>query len=309
MDEGTGVDRADLFRWDGCVPEYDAFGREIGEDTLSGLGGSSAAPQPVPQPAPPRPQPQPQPQPEAQAQPLPQAQPEAPGAAPQATFTIPGSYQAPAIPGPRRRRGMGGLGCLIGLVVLAVVVAGPVIALVSFVGDASDAIDDVTGVLDGGTTIDPGDDVPPPPVGIAGRSMVSEANFGAALRRIGGEGFGRPMSIRLSPDRVSMQMVKSGKLRPIVTVNYLGELDEGPTASIGGEPPTFPLATIDAGAPSRLVRASAERYPALKPNQLDYLVANADPIEGGHGWTAYYKDGKGYVSGDKRGRVERRFKP
>ena len=49
---------------------------------------------------------------------------------------------------------MSGFGCLIGLVILAAIVAGPVIAIVSFVGAADDAIDEVTGVLDGTTTID-----------------------------------------------------------------------------------------------------------------------------------------------------------
>ena len=38
--------------------------------------------------------------------------------------------------------------------ILAAIVAGPVIAIVSFVGAADDAIDEVTGVLDGTTTID-----------------------------------------------------------------------------------------------------------------------------------------------------------
>ena len=52
MAERTGVDRGVPFRWDGAVPKFDAFGREIGEDTLSGLGGSDSAPQATPQPLP-----------------------------------------------------------------------------------------------------------------------------------------------------------------------------------------------------------------------------------------------------------------
>ena len=94
------------------MPEYDAFGREIGEDTLSGLGGdpsptSSVAGSEVPIAPPPQPQPQSQPQ------------------APQpGTFTIP--TQIPGSGRPKKsRRGSSGLGCLIGLVVLAAVVAGP----------------------------------------------------------------------------------------------------------------------------------------------------------------------------------------
>ena len=36
-------DPAGAVLWDGRVPKYDAFGREIGEDTLSGLGGEAPA--------------------------------------------------------------------------------------------------------------------------------------------------------------------------------------------------------------------------------------------------------------------------
>ena len=311
MAEGTGVDRAVRFRWDGPVPKFDAFGREIGEDTLSGLGGSEPAPQATPQPVPatswsespaaatfgapvedpPAAPPQPQP------------------AAPQATFTIPGTIPVSSIPGVRRRRGMSGFGCLIGIVVLAAVVAGPIIAIVSFVGAADDAIDDVTGIIDGATTIDPAPEIDrPPPVGIAGRSMVSEANFGAALRRVGDKGLGQPLFIRLSPDRASLQMLKGNKLRPNVTLDYLGGLNLGVVSTGGSGASTFKLDSIDPGAPARLVRASAERFPALKPNQIDYLVASRDAIEGGHRWVAYFKD-KGYVLGSESGRVERRFKP
>ena len=165
-------------RWDGWVPEYDAFGREIGEDTLSGLGGSGATPQPAPQPAP------------AQSEQAAEA-----ARQPVAAAALRGAG-APARAGadvhhPRRRHvhpaaapppaPQGGLGCLIGLVVLAAVVAGPVIALVSFVGDATDAIDDVTGVLDDPAVVSPSPTARRRrPTGIAGRSMVREAELRAA---------------------------------------------------------------------------------------------------------------------------------
>ena len=91
------------------MPKYDAFGREIGEDTLSGLGGSDAAPQATPQPVPS------QSWSDAAAAatfgtPVEDRAGRAAGAAaaaaaPQATFTIPGAAPAAAIPGVRRRRG------------------------------------------------------------------------------------------------------------------------------------------------------------------------------------------------------------
>ncbi len=302
MDEGTGVDRTPRVRWDGRVPKYDAFGREIGEDTLSGLGGSGATPQPAPQPAPA------QWQQSAQAARPPVAEPPSRPPAQEPAFTAPGAGTFTP-PQPRRRR-RGGFGCLIGLVVLAAVVAGPVIALVSIVGDATDAIDDVTGVLDDPAVVVPepgGEDAPP--TGIAGRSMVREQNFAGAIRRIAGEELGRPVSIRLSPDRASMQMIKGTQLRPVVTVDFRGDFAPGPTVGIGSGPPTFPLAKVDPSAPARLVRAAAERYPALKPGRLNYLVASLDPTGGGHRWNAYYTGDGGYVAGDARGRVQGRVKP
>ena len=134
-----------------AVPKFDAFGREIGEDTLSGLGGSEPAPQATPQPVPATSWSEP-PAAATFGAPVedpPAAPPQPQPAAPQATFTIPGTIPVSSIPGVRRRRGMSGFGCLIGIVVLAAVVAGPIIAIVSFVGAADDAIDDVTGIIDG----------------------------------------------------------------------------------------------------------------------------------------------------------------
>ena len=166
---------------------------------------------------------------------------------------------------------MGGLGCLIGLVVLAAVVAGPVIALVSFVGDATRR----DRRRDRRARRTPRSMVPEPdgdggrrPSGIAGRSMVREAELRRA-RSAGsrGEELGRPMSIRLSPDRASMQMVKGGKLRPVVTVDFRGELDPGPTAGIGGAPPTFPLGE---GRPGRAGAARARRGRALPGAQAEH---------------------------------------
>ena len=119
------------------VPEYDAFGREIGENTLSGLGGDPAAPQ----------QPRVEPTP-GDARPEPATPNAEPGPeTPRITFSVPEGAPVTVLPGARRRRGRG-LGCVVGLVILAAIVAGPVIAVVGLVGSASEVIDDVTDAID-----------------------------------------------------------------------------------------------------------------------------------------------------------------
>jgi hypothetical protein len=277
-------------RWDGAVPKYDAFGREIGEDTLSGLGSGASSPAPASEPAP---------------APGPVAGPadgwtepsgaEAPSAAaPQPTFTV-----QTAIPGARRRRGTSGFGCLIGLVVLAAIVAGPVIAIVSFVGEADDAIDGVRGVIDGATTIDAPEEAGPPPRGLAGASMVGAGNFREALQTLRAEDLRKLSYIRVEPERLDTQAVTGGKLRN-VQIRYDGEVS-APPASPGTASSTFALGSVDPDAPARLVRAAAKRA-RLPVRRIDYLVATDGP--GGHRWLAYFENGP-FAEGDRRGRLVR----
>ena len=116
------------------MPKYDAFGREIGEDTLSGLGGEKAA-EPTPAPAAGWTEAQVAEAASSGAGAAPAARPapapRQPKPAPAPSFQIP---DAPARVVRVRRRS--GLGCLIALVVLAAVVAGPIVALFSLVDDA-----------------------------------------------------------------------------------------------------------------------------------------------------------------------------
>src|SRR5688572_5789859 len=102
------------------MPKYDAFGREIGEDTLAGLGGD-----PDSQPRPAMPSEPADGWSEAAAQPAaepvsrasPTEVPIAPPQQPQPpSFSIPG--QIPGAGRPKRTRGVfGGLGCLFSLLV------------------------------------------------------------------------------------------------------------------------------------------------------------------------------------------------
>lgn len=294
MDERTGVDRAAGFRWDGAVPEYDAFGREIGENTLSGLGGGEATIRP-------------EPAPEARAR-----EDSVPTAAPADGWTEAPAPDAPVVTPARpvRVRRMGGLGCLISLVILAAVVAGPVIAIVSLVGSASDTIDEVTGALDDIPTIDPPDvpdapeAPPPPPVGIAGRSMIAPANFAPVLKTLRGDGVPAIVQLRLSPDRADLETFRRGRTRNIA-YRYDGTVDRGTRGRAFEALGSVPVRALDPRAPVRLVRRAAARF-GMRERGINYLIASAQPTGGGHRWIAYFKNGV-YVEGDERGRVVRRI--
>jgi hypothetical protein len=303
---GPGVDPAARFRWDAPVPKYDAFGREIGEDTLSGLGGEGAGAAPTPEWT------------EAQvaeAAAFGSAAPEARAAAPDAPAAPqPAPRPAPSVPrfempatgAPvvhvRRRSG---LGCFVGLVILLVVVAIPILAVVSLVGSAGDAIDDITGVID--SAPDPAvpeaqEPAAKPPSGITGSSMVAQANFGKALRRLDRAGLGSPTFIRLSPDRVDAQLSKGSRQRS-AQVDFEGDLTRSP-ASPGSNLDAIAFSQIDRAAPARLVRGSAARY-GVREKGINYLVLMPYPGEG-HRWIAYFKNGT-YVQGDRHGKVVRKI--
>jgi hypothetical protein len=278
------------------VAKYDAFGREIGEDTLAGLGGSDSAPAR-----------------EAAddgwtdaqladaAAVAPESVEPAPFVAP--TEPAPAMFQVPAPVAPvvrvRRRRG---LGCLVGLIVLAVIAAGPIIAVVGIVDSVEDTFDSTRDAIEGLPGAVPEINMPAePPTGIAGRSMVARPNFGRALARF--DGMGRVTLIRLSPDRVDAQLVK-GRRQRSAQVDFEGELTRGPATPGGAALSTIALSEIDRAAPARLVRASAARY-RVRPRGINYLVLMTWPGEG-HRWVAYFKNGI-YVQGDREGRVVRRI--
>jgi hypothetical protein len=297
MDERTAVDRAPRFRWDGAVPKYDAFGREIGENPLAGLGGdeATARPEPAPQVS------------ESWESSVSAAPAEAP--APEAP-----EFRAPEAPAPQpvRVRRARGLGCLVGLVILAAVVAGPVIAIVSIVGSASDTIDDVTGALDGIATLEPPDapeapaEPPPPPAGVTGRSMIAPTNFAPVLRQLRADGVPAIVQIRLSPDRADLETYRRGRTRR-VEYRYDGTVNRGLRGRAVEGLGRVPVADLDARAPVRLVRNAAKRF-RVRERGINYLIASEDVFsgDGGHRWIAYFKNGI-YVEGDERGRVVRRI--
>jgi hypothetical protein len=300
------------------MPEYDAFGREIGEDTLSGLVSEPAAQPTPPQPRAPAPEswtppPAPQPTPGApQAAPDAWAAPKMPtgfgtpppaeGKPPRGTFTIPGGIPTGRLPGSRRRRGGGG--ALIAFVILATVVALPVFVVVNVVNKATDAVDTFDALVP--DPAEPGPDEPStkpakPPVGLAGASLIRPANLKKGLARMRAANLGRIVQLDVRPEVINAQLVKNGKLRQ-VRLQFDGALDKGTLAGGAINFRTIPYGAIDVRAPERLVRRAAKRY--HRPvKRIDYVIASVFPGQPHH-WAAYFEGGR-IVEGDGRGHVVR----
>lgn len=240
------------------MPEYDAFGREIGDDPLVGLRDAVNPPPPV------------------VAQPEPAIA--APGSEPVVAAPPPPQFVRP------RRRGRGGLAGL--LVIVAI------IAAVGLVGNAAvekgnDFVEQIT----------PQEPVPPP-TGLQRDSLIQESNFGPALRKLGEARLGKPMAIRVAPDRIDATLVKGSKLHQVQITpdGALRELGSGDAPATRG---IVAYANIDAGAPERLTRAGAtKKQPA---RSIDYVLLTPGPPQT---WGAYYKRGR-IVIGDRNGHPQR----
>ena len=293
------------------MPEYDAFGREIGENTLEGLGGDSRAGGPAAGPdweaqaaalraaaaseaaaAPPTPAPTPAPAPPVIGigDPPPQAAP--PRAAPPPQFTA------------RRRTGPRAIGCLFSLVFLAAVVGVIGIAAAGIFGAAKDAIDDVTETIDSPALPDLDDSPAEPPSGITGDSLIAPANLSRVLAQLGQDG-NRATQVVVRPDRVAADLAKGGRGR-LVQVPAEGDVFRSDPHPLPSGTHTVALADLDPQAPTRLVRRSAARF-KVRPQGIDYLIAMpdfSDPAT--HRWVAYFKNGV-YVEGDATGKVRRRI--
>jgi hypothetical protein len=300
------------------VPKYDAFGREIGEDTLSGLGGEEqaakrsdweariaearaaqeaqqeserAVPEPEPvvftgapqvpvEPPPPRPTPPPQ----------------------RPAVSIPTGI--PSTPKPRRvRRGRRGFGCLFSLVFLGVILVGPIIAIVSFVGDTSDsvrrAIDDATKGLPNSQ------DNAPPPQGLGGRSMIRAQNLGPALNKIRTTTPGKVGMLVIRADRIDATLVSRRTRTSQVSLDYKGTMNSTQTQSAGVAQDTVAWDAIDPNVPQRLARAGAGKAGA---NDINYVIARPPTVfqTGKVAWYAYYNSGR-IIEADAGGKPVRRI--
>jgi len=252
------------------VPKYDAFGREIGEDSLSGLGGGATEPV------------------AAESQPQPQ----------RPAIAIP---QRP----PRQRRRRRGLGFLV-LFVLLIFVTPLVIGAIAIFNTVDHATKVVRGGIKDGLQVGPAPTAKPAaaPRGVRGRSLVRRANFAAALAKMRGSEL-KLTHLRLAPERIDAQLLtRGGRLRdlqiqPGGALKRFGS-DSGPGFDTTS---TIPFARLDPGAPQRLARRGAAKL-HVPVSTLQYLVPTL--FSGKVTWAAYFKHAR-YVVGDAAGRYQRSY--
>jgi hypothetical protein len=207
----------------------------------------------------------------------------APVAAPEPVFE-PRTPARPQFVRPPRRSHRG-LAALLLLLAVVAAIAWSANVVVTKVQDG------ITGVI--------GEPDARPPTGFQRDSLVRRANFADALATLRESGLGRPISLRVAPDRIDAALVGEGGTTHQVQVDFAGELREL-SSSPGPRSPTTAFSRIDPAAPERLARAGAKRA-GVRARRIDYLVLNAGkPLT----WGAYFKGGK-IVIGDAHGRPQR----
>ena len=247
------------------MPEYDAFGREIGEDSLASLRQAG------------------------EATPVEQEQP-APVREAVASDTEDAAPPPPVFVAPQRGQRRPARGIVFALVIVSTVIFGMVALVAVGIFSAGTAVVDRIGEL--------APEAQPEPVGLAAGSLLRPAEFERAIGVLRDAG-GRADTLRVAPARIDTQLVSGDRAR-IVQVRPGGELHEITTVSgVGASSPVLNWNRIDPGAPRRLTRAAARRL-RISPSQINYLVLSAALGQ----WGAYFKNGR-IAFGDRRGRVTR----
>jgi len=202
---------------------------------------------------------------------------------------------APVAP-PRRERivrpqwGRGRGGGLAGWLVLLAFLGA---ALLGVVGTSVD------GGVDGGPG-GPAIEAPGPAAGLKRASLIRERNFAEVVDTLSHAGLGRPLTMRVAPDRIDAALLDKEGVHH-VRITSRGELDELATtaASSAAGRRTIAYEKIDVSAPQHLVRAGATRHNLAR--RIDYLVLTPGPPTT---WAAYFKGGR-IVVGDAHGRKRR----
>ena len=290
------------------MPKYDAFGREIGEDTLEGLGASSKPPdesvwqertereeatweaaekvevarlETAADAA------------DAQAEQAEDARQAAAGAS---HWTASSQTQVPTL---RVKRSGAAKGCLVAFAILILVGGAIVAGLVSFIGSVDIDTPD-TSIITRPKLEQPQN----APKGLEGESLVRPANLAAALKKIGGAG-GGITNLRVAPERIDATLLTpAGRLRH-VQVKPGGDLERfGPDSGPGFDSSkTIPVSKLDPRAPAKLARRGAEEV-GVPVTELQYAVPQE--FDNAVRWVVYFTRAR-YVIGDARGRFEREY--
>jgi len=279
------------------VPDYDAFGREIGEDTLAGWrSGSSGRPaSPAPEPAA-APRPAPQPKAVTAGDTLGTA---AATAAPVAArASAPPASARPArvrFQRPPRRKPR------IRFRWIALLIAGWV--GLNVFSNVADKVDEATRSIK-----IPSVAVPSPeadaPTGLGPRSLLRPAAFERALAQLRSREIGRIQNLRVAPERIDASLLTPRGTLVSVQLRPGGELQRFSESGSGfGATGTIPYGTLDPRVPQRLVRAAAERL-GRPVSRIDYLVPTLS--SGELSWGAHFKGGAIFLA-NERGKITRRI--
>jgi hypothetical protein len=250
-------------RWDAAVPKYDAFGREIGNDPLKSLKENTNS---VPAERPRVDVSTREPVVAADAEPV---------------------FVPPQFSRPRRRRGFG----LAGLLVLGAGIGAIALVADSAVEKGQDLIENAIPEFP-----DAEPDAPPPPVGLEADSLIRESNFSEAMETLAASGKGRPILVRIAPERIDADLIEGSTIH-IVQITPDGNLRELGSSQGNGRPIAYKA--IDPAAPERMVRRAAT--PKSPPRNINYLVLSPGPPQT---LGAYFKSGR-IVIGDAHVRPQR----
>lgn len=269
---------------------YDAFGREIDEDTLEGLGAGARRGT-------------------------------APGEDRPTAGAAPPAAPVPAAPAPASRSASGsrwpGVLLRLGLLVVVLAVVGKgVSAVVSTAGVADDVVDafkklDATSETrtsssssstttvhpDGRTTID-GRTVSRSraPRGLERGSLLRPAGFRRVLARLRARG-GRVLTLRVAPERVDATIVVGRRLR-VVQVTWRGAVTDLVATNVPSGLPALALSQVDGAAPARIATRAA-RSLGRGTSRVSYVALSGT---GGQArWTLFFSDGV-FFTGSADGR-------
>jgi len=277
------------------MPEYDAFGREIGEDPLAAWRAAepAAKPQPEPEPEPAAAQAPADPPVPTPAPPAPTPDPALAPPAPPVTAS-PTRREPPPSARIRRRRPR-----VVSRLILLLVV---VVAAANLIGGAADKVKDAV------------DDLPaltPPtvapkaaPVGLRPGSMIRPAELRRALADLRARRIGRIRTLRVAPERIDASLLTRRTTLVNVQLRHDGQFQRFSESGAGfGHLDTISFTALDPAAPARLVRAAAARL-HRPTTRIDYLVPMI--TNGKITWGAYFKEGPIFLA-DAQGHITRRL--